>query len=78
MQFFVDADADAEPEGDDGEQFDECRCDERERMMIETMRAYLRPETAPACLYERLKVTLDRCCQEDGHTVITHTVIHYR
>ena len=28
-------------------------CDERERLMIEAMRAYLRPQQAPECLYER-------------------------
>lgn len=56
-------------------------CDEYERIMIEMMRAYLRPEQAPECLYERLRMTLDRCCCEDGaeggveRTVIRHTVI---
>lgn len=47
-------------------------CDERERLMIEAMRAYLRPQQAPECLYERLRVTLDECC---GSAIIHHTVI---
>jgi hypothetical protein len=47
-------------------------CDERERLMIEAMRAYLRPQQAPECLYERLRVTLDECC---GSAIIRHTVI---
>ena len=47
-------------------------CDERERLMIEAMRAYLRPQQAPECLYERLRVTRDECC---GSAIIHHTVI---
>ena len=50
-------------------------CDERERLMIEAMRAYLRPQQAPECLYERLRVTLDECC---GSAIIHHAVIHRR
>ncbi len=49
--------------------------------MIAAMKAYLRPEEAPECLYEKLKLTLDRCCGEmiTEHTVITsHTIIHHR
>ena len=40
---------------------------------LEAMRAYLRPQQAPECLYERLRVTLDECC---GSAIIHHTVIH--
>ncbi|MBT1165400.1 hypothetical protein [Bifidobacterium simiarum] len=29
-------------------------CDAREKAMIEVLRAYLRPQTAPACLIDRL------------------------
>ncbi|HAK71297.1 hypothetical protein [Bifidobacterium sp. UBA6881] len=56
-------------EGGDGNRwFDpETCCDERERALIAAMRAYLRPERAPQCLVDRLKDTLDRCC-EDSRT----------
>ena len=33
--------------------------------MIATLRSYLRPEVAPACLMARLKATLDHCCEEE-------------
>lgn len=52
-------------------------CDASEQYIIEAMRAILRPDRAPACLYERLKLTLDACCGQVSaeHTVIRHTVI---
>ncbi|MEK0306818.1 hypothetical protein [Bifidobacterium favimelis] len=34
-------------------------CDERERRVIEELRAYLRPTTAPACLIDRLQHMFD-------------------
>lgn len=42
---------------------DSC-CDEREKAMINVLRAYLRPQEAPECLLTRLRATLDRCCGE--------------
>ncbi len=47
-------------------------CDERERLMIEALRADLRPQQAPAGLYDRLRVTLDAGC---GSAIIPHPVI---
>ncbi|WP_148401494.1 hypothetical protein [Bifidobacterium gallicum] len=44
--------------------FDMSSCDELEAMLIERMRTMLRPQTAPECLYERIRATLDRCCEE--------------
>lgn len=51
---------------DDHECFnpDSC-CDAQERALIAMMRAYLRPQTAPECLFERLHRTLDACCREE-------------
>ncbi|MBW3091957.1 hypothetical protein KIH79_03105 [Bifidobacterium sp. 82T10] len=37
-------------------------CDERERAIIMSLRAYLRPDVAPECLMRRLRETLDHCC----------------
>lgn len=52
-------------------------CDAHEQTMIAMMRHYLRPESAPECLYERLRVTLDRCCEgEEQHITIEHITIH--
>ncbi len=49
-----------------GEYFDPSSCcDVHERAMIATLRSYLRPEVAPACLMARLKATLDHCCEEE-------------
>lgn len=54
-------------------------CDPMEQVMIAAMRRVLRPEQAPACLYEKLRGTLDRCCGQTEHTVIRHTtIIRYR
>lgn len=48
-----------------GDCFDpETCCDERERALIATLRAYLRPQQAPECLLNRLRATLDHCCRE--------------
>ncbi len=55
-------------------------CDRYEQMMIRAMRAVLRPDEAPECLYEKLRMTLDACCggtHHVTHTVIAHTVIHH-
>ncbi|AKV55372.1 hypothetical protein BACT_0890 [Bifidobacterium actinocoloniiforme DSM 22766] len=44
-------------------------CDEQERRLIEELRAYLRPQSAPACLIERLQRmfdTLVEAPEEDG------------
>lgn len=43
----------------------ECSCDERERALIEMLRAYLRPTTAPECLLRRLRDTIDHCCHDE-------------
>ena len=65
----------------EGECFDPSSCcDARDQVMIAAMKAYLRPQQAPECLYERLKMTLDKCCGEviTEHTVVTsHTIIHH-
>lgn len=37
-------------------------CDKQERIMIASLREYLRPTIAPECLIQRLNETLDRCC----------------
>ncbi len=37
-------------------------CDRQERIMIASLREYLRPNIAPECLIRRLNETLDRCC----------------
>ena len=39
-------------------------CDPEERALIEELRAYLRPTTAPNQLITRLEETLDRCCRD--------------
>ncbi|RSX55717.1 hypothetical protein D2E26_0280 [Bifidobacterium dolichotidis] len=49
---------------DDNACFDASCCDAMEAHLIERMRDILRPEVAPACLYERIQHTLDRCCEE--------------
>lgn len=43
-------------------------CDEREKAWIAVLRAYLRPEQAPECLKQRLRATLDHCCDEYRHS----------
>jgi hypothetical protein len=35
-------------------------CDEYERLLIERLRSYLRPQSAPACLIERLHSMFER------------------
>ncbi len=35
-------------------------CDERERLLIEELREYLRPQSAPACLIDRLRRMFDQ------------------
>lgn len=46
-----------------GERFDPSTCcSRREQAMIAALRAYLRPQEAPECLRERIRVCLDRCC----------------
>lgn len=37
-------------------------CDDREKAMIEMLRAYLRPDGAPDCLIERLR----QCLRDEG------------
>lgn len=54
----------------DDEYFDpHVSCDEAEQKMIAMMRALLRPDTAPECMYKKIRETLDHCCQEGdcGH-----------
>ena len=56
-----------------GDCFDpETCCDERERALIEALRAYLRPEQAPECLLKRLRATLDHCCCEQDTSSSIH------
>lgn len=46
---------------DPSDSFDpESCCDDRERMVIEELRRYLRPECAPDCLLDRLKQMFDQ------------------
>ena len=46
-----------------GERFDPSTCcSRREQAMIAALREYLRPQEAPECLRERIRVCLDRCC----------------
>lgn len=52
-------------------------CDQYEQMMIHAMRAVLRPQEAPECLYEKLRSTLDRCCGQSEHVVVIHHSVHY-
>ncbi|MCI1832541.1 MAG: hypothetical protein LKI88_00170 [Bifidobacterium sp.] len=52
------ADDDEEPQGFDP---DSC-CDDVEKALIASLRAYLRPQVAPRCLFTRLEATLDKCC----------------
>ncbi|MCI1649568.1 hypothetical protein [Bifidobacterium tibiigranuli] len=48
----------------DGEEcFDPSCCDAREKALIRSLRAYLRPQIAPDCLIARLSQTLDRYCE---------------
>ncbi|MEE1296476.1 MAG: hypothetical protein UHD09_06505 [Bifidobacterium sp.] len=73
-----DADADM-ASGDDRFDPSTC-CDPLEQVMIAAMRHVLRPEQAPECLYEKLRMTLDKCCDQPRRaTVVTHTtIITYR
>lgn len=49
------------PEDPSGDCFDpETCCDERERLLIEELRQYLRPQSAPACLIDRLRHMFDQ------------------
>lgn len=49
----------------DDDYFDpDVSCDETERRMIAMMRALLRPDCAPECVYEKIRKTLDQCCEE--------------
>ncbi|BDR53221.1 hypothetical protein KIM372_11280 [Bombiscardovia nodaiensis] len=41
-------------------------CDEQERLLIEELRSYLRPECAPACLVERLQRMFDTLGQVES------------
>lgn len=71
---------DANKEASGGDCFDpDTCCDHYEQMMIRAMRAVLRPEEAPECLYEKLRMTLDACCGHAHvtHTVVTHTVVRH-
>lgn len=53
--------------GNETDVFDpECSCDARERALIASLRAYLRPASAPQCLISRLTATLDRCCLSEN------------
>lgn len=55
----VDDDDEAQP----GDCFDPAACcDRQERIMIASLREYLRPTIAPDCLIKRLNAALDRCC----------------
>jgi hypothetical protein len=48
----------------DGEEcFDPSCCDAREKALIRSLRAYLRPQNAPDCLIARLSQALDRYCE---------------
>lgn len=40
-------------------------CDEQEQALIAALRAYLRPVQAPESLRQRLRATLDHCCEEE-------------
>ena len=40
----------------------EAVCDPEELALIDELRAYLRPQSAPTQLIARLEATLDRCC----------------
>ncbi|MCH4208751.1 hypothetical protein [Bifidobacterium sp.] len=48
---------------DTGECFDPSCCDAREKALIRSLRAYLRPQIAPDCLITRLNQALDRYCE---------------
>lgn len=49
------------PGAQSGDCFDpETCCDERERLLIEELRRYLRPQSAPACLIDRLHHMFDQ------------------
>ncbi|RBP98522.1 hypothetical protein CRD60_01275 [Bifidobacterium aemilianum] len=44
----------------------EISCDAKERALIASLRRYLRPPSAPQCLFTRLSATLDQCCLYDA------------
>ncbi|KFJ01277.1 hypothetical protein [Bifidobacterium subtile] len=48
---------------DSGECFDTSCCDAREKALIRSLRAYLRPQIAPDCLITRLNQALDHYCE---------------
>lgn len=48
-----------------GDCFDpETCCDEKERLLIQELRDYLRPQSAPACLIDRLRHMFDQLDDE--------------
>ena len=49
-------------------------CDDQEKALITTLRAYLRPEQAPECLMKRLRHCLDDVCNEHTDSTVETSV----